>query len=363
VTGSISRRKMSHLQICVTEDVQSSRNTGFEDVILIHNSLPEIDMKDINLSTRFLGHHLSAPFIIEAMTGGTRRAKLINRRLAEAAERYGIAMGVGSQRAAIENPALEDTFRIVRQTAPEAFLIANIGAPQLSIEYGIEEVRKAIEMISADALAIHLNPLQECIQPEGEPRGKGVIEKISRIVDNIETPVIVKETGTGLSGNVAKLLQDVGVRAIDVAGRGGTDWGKVEAKRPKTAQQTVSKAELFSTWGISTVASVLEVTQFTNTPVIASGGVRNGMHVAKSIALGAEMVGSALPFLSAAMAGEKMVGRLLERITDELKTAMFLTGSDTITSLRKVDLILSGATLNWAIQRGLDANRYARRSD
>ncbi len=363
VTAKISRRKMSHLRICVAQDVQSSRSAGFDDVVLLHNALPEIDIKDIDLSTTFLSHSLSAPLMIEAMTGGTRKAKLINRRLAEAAEFYGIAMGVGSQRAAIENPELENTFRIVRDTAPKAFLIANIGAPQLSLGYNIEEARKAIEMISADALAIHLNPLQESIQPEGEPRGKGVLNRISNIVNSVEVPVIVKETGTGFSGNTAKLLQDVGVKAIDVAGRGGTDWGKVESKRPKTSRGTISKAEVFSDWGISTVASILEVTQFTKTQIIASGGVRDGIHVAKSIALGATMAGSALPFLSAAMAGERRIYQLIDRILEELKTAMFLTGSGTINSLRNVDLVISGEILNWAIQRGLDVKRYPRRLD
>ncbi|MFH0848745.1 MAG: type 2 isopentenyl-diphosphate Delta-isomerase [archaeon] len=362
MSGRISQRKIDHLRICATKDVQSSGVTGFEDLTLMHNSLPEIDAADVELGTVLLDHHLSAPLVIEAMTGGAQEAKPINKRLAAAAKEYGIAMGVGSQRAAIEKDSLVSTFSIARETAPEAFLIANIGAPQLSAGYGVEEAKKAVEMISADALAIHLNPLQESIQPEGEAKGRGVIQKIAEIADNVDVPLIVKETGAGISGVTAKRLREAGASAIDVSGRGGTDWAKVEAYRPRASPELISKADAFSMWGISTVASILEVTQSTEVTVIASGGLRNGVDAAKSIALGATGAGFASQLLVAAMTNEKSLFRRIDRILDELKTAMFLTGSKTVEDLKRVDLVISGQTLNWAMQRGLDAERYARRT-
>lgn len=362
MVSRISQRKIDHLRICATKAVQSSGTTGFEDITLVHNSLPEIDATDVELDTTFLSHHLSAPLVIEAMTGGAQETKPINKRLAAAARKYGIAMGVGSQRAAIENSSLRSTFSIVRETAPHAFLIANVGAPQLSAGYRAEEARRAVDMISADALAIHLNPLQESIQPEGEARGRGVIEKISEIADSLDVPLIVKETGAGISGGTAKRLREAGADAIDVSGRGGTDWAKVEARRPRALPRIASKANAFSFWGISTAASILEVTQSTDAAVIASGGLRDGVDVAKSIAMGAIVAGFASQLLVAAMTSEASLFRRIDCIVDELKTAMFLTGSKTVEDLKRVDLVISGHTLSWAMERGLDVERYARRT-
>ncbi len=228
------------------------------------------------------------------MTGGTQKAAKINKAIAEAVEELGLGMGVGSQRAAIEEPKLESTYRIVRKEAPKAFLVANIGAPQLVQGYGVKEAEKAVEMIEADGLAIHLNPLQEAVQPEGEANYAGVLQEIEEIAEKLQVPIIVKETGAGVSSEVAKKLEKVGVKSVDVSGVGGTSWAAVEYYRAKTVKDVFHQqlGESFWDWGIPTVASLVEVSQSTKLTVIASGGVRTGKDVAKTLALGA----SPLPY-------------------------------------------------------------------
>lgn len=357
----ISDRKADHIRICATKDVESERSPGFEDVHLIHRSLPEVNMDEVNTSCTFMGHRLLLPLIVEAMTGGAHPAKQINQRLAAAAQLLQVAMGVGSQRIALENPAFEASFRIARETAPDAFLIANIGAPQLAIGYGPDEAKKAVEMISANALAIHVNTTQECAQPEGEPMAKGVIDKIGEIVKQVNVPVIVKETGAGISAEDAVKLERAGVSGVDVAGVGGTDWARVEGYRKSTGKKE-SRSQVFHGWGIPTAASLVEVTQSTQLTTIASGGIRDGLQMAKSIALGASAAGLARPLLTPAMRSHQAVEKTLRVIHRELKKAMFLTGSKTITDLQAAPLVITGHVYHWLSQRGFDTRKYARRN-
>lgn len=356
----ISRRKTDHIKICATKDAESERTNGLEDILLVHRSAPEIDMRDVSTSCSLMGHQLSFPFVIEAITGGTTNAKRINQRLAAAAENLQVAMGVGSQRIALDNSALEQSFRIVRETAPDAFLIANIGAPQLAMGYGIKEARKAVEMISANALAIHMNAVQEAVQPEGEVVAKGVVDKIGEIVRQVDVPVIVKETGAGISAEEAKRFKAVGVSGIDVAGVGGTDWARVESYRNSIEKNPGTR--IFYGWGISTAASLVEVTQSTDLTTISSGGIRSGLQIAKSMALGASAAGLAKPLLLPALTSLQAVERTIQTVHQELKMTMFLTGSKTISDLRKTPLVIVGNTYHWLTQRGFDTERYARRN-
>ena len=253
------KRKIDHIKICLSNKAQAKKaTTGFEDVQLIHRALPEVNKKKINLSTTFLGKKFSAPIIVGSMTGGTEEATKINASIAEAVETLGLGMGVGSQRAAIENKELEKTYSIARKKAPHAFLIANIGGVQLVHGYGLREVKKVVEMIDADAVAVHLNALQEAIQPEGQTNFKGVLSKIGEIASALDTPIIVKETGAGISAESAKELEDAGVKAIDVGGVGGTSFAAVEYYRLSNKENNVdlSLGNTFWDWGISTTVSL-----------------------------------------------------------------------------------------------------------
>lgn len=356
----ISNRKTDHIKICATQDVESGRTNGLEDVCLIHCSIPETDMDEVDTSSDFAGHTLSFPFIIEAITGGTFHAKHINQRLAAVAEKLQVAMGVGSQRIALENPTFAHSFRIVRETAPSAFLIANIGAPQLAMGYGVENARKAVDMISANALAIHLNAVQESVQPEGELVAKGVLDKMREIAKHVGVPVIAKETGAGISAEDAVKLEAAGVSCIDVAGVGGTDWARVEGYRNRRGKKTF-RMKMLHGWGISTAASLIEVTQSTKLKAIASGGIRDGLQIAKSVALGASAAGLARPLLGPAMASRHAVEEVIRTIHREFRMAMFLTGSKTVSDLKEAPLVILGDTNHWLSQRGFDTTRYARR--
>ncbi|XHH08586.1 MAG: type 2 isopentenyl-diphosphate Delta-isomerase [Candidatus Bathyarchaeia archaeon] len=351
------KRKAEHIRICLEEKAQAKNVTaGFEDIRFVHRALPDVDRKDINLSTTFLNHKLSAPLIVGAMTGGTEEATKINQNIAEAVEKLGLGMGLGSQRAAIEIPSLEKTYSIARKAAPNAFLIANLGGVQLVHGYGIKEVRKVIEMIDADAVAIHLNALQEAVQPEGQTNFKGVLTKIKEIAGMLDKPVIVKETGAGISAEDAKALKDAGVKAIDVGGVGGTSFAAVEYYRGNTAL-----GEEFWDWGIPTVASTVEVVQSTQLPVIASGGVRSGSDIAKSLALGASIAGTIQPVLETAVKGSIETEQLLSGLIDELQNVMFLVGAENVACLSKVPLVICGDTAEWLKTRGFNIEGYARR--
>ncbi len=358
------KRKADHIRISLNHDVQARRvTTGFEDIHLIHNALPEIDKQDIDLSTTVFNHNFSAPLIVGALTGGTSEAAKINATIAEAVEELGLGMGVGSQRVAIEDKKLEKTFAIARKKAPTAFLIANLGGVQLVHGYGLKEVKKAIEMIDADAVAIHLNPLQEAIQPEGQPCFKGVLEEISEIARELEKPVIAKETGAGISAEEAKKLEAVNVKGIDISGAGGTSFAAVEYYRAEGETNSSQRrlGELFWDWGLPTAVSLVETLQSVQIPVIASGGVRNGVEMAKALALGASLASTSRLILEAAVKGIKATKQELLLLMEELKNSMFLVGADTIQSLRKKPVVITGKTAEWLRLRGFNIENYAKR--
>ena len=338
-------RKDDHVRIIREEDVETG-GTGFRDVRLVHEALPELHRDDIDTSVELLGRKLDAPIFIESMTGGHPNTTEINRALASAAEQTGIAMGVGSQRAGLEldDEDLLESYTVVREAAPEGFLYGNIGAAQLE-EYDVTDVERAVEMIDADAMAIHLNFLQEAVQPEGDVDARGCLDAIARVADGLSVPVVVKETGNGISQETASRLADAGVDAIDVAGKGGTTWSGVEAYRAAAAGASRQKrvGELYRTWGIPTVASTLECVA-EHECVIASGGVRTGRDIARAIALGARAGGLAKPFLEPAVSGEQSVVEFIEDLQEELRTAMFVTGSASIEELQAAEYVLLGRT-------------------
>jgi isopentenyl-diphosphate delta-isomerase len=358
------KRKAEHIKIALNENVQTKRaTTGFEDVFFIHRALPEIDKQKINLSTTLFGHKFVAPIIVGAITGGTPEATKINATLAEAVEELGLGMGVGSQRAAIEDKKLEQTFKITRKKAPTAFLIANIGGVQLAHEYSLKEAERAIEMIDADALAIHLNPLQEAVQPEGQTNFKGVIEKIGEIAKELDKPVIVKETGAGIAAEEAKRLEALGVKGIDVSGTGGTSFAAVEYYRARGRKNSFQRrlGDVFWDWGIPTAVSIVEVSQSVRIPLIASGGIRDGLDIAKALGLGASLASLSQPILETAVKGVKETKDALSLLIEELRNCMFLVGADSIHSLQEKPLIIVSKTAEWLKLRGFDIESYARR--
>jgi len=361
--NQIEERKDEHIRICLEEDVKAKDiTTGFEDVFLIHRALPEINLKEINMVTDVFSHKFSAPIIVEAMTGGTEKSFEINAAIAQAVEELGLGMGVGSQRAALENPKMERTFSIVRKNAPNAFLVANIGGPQI-VKYDIEKVEKAVEMIEADALAIHLNPLQEVVQPEGETNYAGVLEKIMKIANALDVPVIVKETGAGIAAEESSKVEEAGASGIDVAGAGGTSWAAVEYYRAKQRGDLLGQevGKNLWDWGIPTVVSLIEVARSVDLPVIASGGVRSGQDVAKALALGADLAGLAFPILRPALKSSEEVKRRISSMTHQLRTVMFLVGADSVKRLKESPLVITGITAQWLKARGFDLEVYARR--
>lgn len=357
-------RKLSHIKISLKKQIESRRSAGFDDISIVHKALPEINKDAIETSTTIFGHKLSAPIIIGPMTGGTHEAQRINSVLAQTAERLGLGIGVGSQRAALENRNLTYTYHVVREKAPNALVFANVGCPQLIKGNAVETAKAAIEMIDADALYIHLNPLQESVQHEGETCFQTVLAKIGQVVKAVEVPIIVKETGAGISSDVAKKLKDIGVSGIDVSGAGGTSWAGVEYYRAKQVSDKLCArlGQTFWNWGISTAASLVEVVMSTATTVIASGGVRSGLDIAKSLALGASAGSLALPLIRPALAGQRETENFLRIIIEELRTAMFLAGAKTVLDMRQVPTVVMGSTREWLSQRGFDTAAYARRA-
>ena len=330
---STEARKTRHLDICLNEDVASTLDSGFAAVRLRHEALPEIALEDVVLGTTFLGRALNAPLIISSMTGGTDRAAAINRNLALAAQTVGVALGLGSIRAAIENPALFTTYD-VRDVAPKIMLFANIGAVQLNYGVEIEDVRRAVKAIGADALYVHLNPLQESLQPKGDTNFRGLLSKIEALSRALDVPVVAKSVGSGIAPSTAQRLLDAGVAAIDVAGAGGTSWARVEGRRSSDPLRA-KLAEEFADWGFPTARATRALRRaLPKATIVASGGIRSGVDVAKALALGADVAGVALPFLEpATRSAEEVVGALTE-ILEGLRIAMFATGSRTIGDLR-----------------------------
>ncbi|NEO21614.1 type 2 isopentenyl-diphosphate Delta-isomerase [Moorena sp. SIO4A5] len=329
------QRKADHIRICLDEDVQFRANTnGLERYRFTHCCLPELNRSEIDISTTFLGKSLGAPLLISSMTGGTEQAKTINFRLAEVAQHYKLAMGVGSQRVAVEKPEVGHTFA-VRSQAPDILLFANIGAVQLNYSYGLEECQKVVDLLTADGLILHINPLQECIQDNGDTNFKGLLDKINGLCSKLTVPVIAKEVGNGISAAMAQKLLEAGVTAIDVAGAGGTSWAKVESERGLTAHQR-RLGQTFGDWGLPTAECITSIRAIApNIPLIASGGLRNGLDVAKAIALGADIAGLALPFLQAAAESVDAVDALVQLLMAEITTALFCTGNATLSDLKQ----------------------------
>ena len=336
------QRKSDHIRINLQEDVNFKHvSTGFESYRFVHCALPGFNLEDVDTSTTLLDKPLAVPLLISSMTGGTPEASAINQRLAEAAQAAGVGMGLGSQRAAIEDPALADTYR-VRHIAPDILLLANLGAVQLNCGYGPDECRRAVEMVEADALILHLNPLQEALQPEGETDFAGLLSRIESVCQVLEVPVVVKEVGWGLSERVARQLADAGVTAIDVAGAGGVSWSQVEMHRAATERQR-HVAAAFADWGIPTAESLLLARRgASGLPIIASGGIRDGIQIAKAIALGAAACGIAGPFLRAASQSTTAVAELIAVLVTQLRVAMFAAGAADVPALRRAPIIPTG---------------------
>jgi isopentenyl-diphosphate delta-isomerase len=360
VTG-IEKRKQRHLKLSLEEDVQADIGTGFEDVRLIHRSLPEIDLEEVSTETELFGKKLASPLIVSAITGGTDYAKKINSTLASAVEELGLGIGVGSQRIALENPSVADTFTIVRELAPSAMVMGNIGCPQLSLGWGVEEARKCVEMIRADALAIHMNPLQEAVQVQGETKYRGVLNKIGKVTNELDVPVVMKETGCGISREDAMMLESVGVAALEVSGVGGTSWAAVEHHIAKAEGKKDQEAlgEALWNWGIPTAISVVETSQSTDLKIVASGGMRTGVEMTKAIALGADAVGIARPFLEKAVEGPEYLKEYAQNILLEFKTVMFLVGAKDVDELRSVPVVILGRTGEWLRLRGYDPEKWS----
>lgn len=341
-----SSRKLDHLRICLEEEIESGR-TGLEDIRLVHNALPSSDMDTLDLRTEFLGHRLGSPLFISAMTGGHPETKEVNEVLAQAAQHFGLGIGVGSQRAAIEHPDLADTFSIVRETAPDAFIVGNLGIVQLR-DHGIDWAEQAVEMIDADALAIHLNFLQEAIQPEGDHDATGCLDSLRDLCRELKVPVIVKETGCGISEGTARLCYGAGAACVDVGGYGGSSWAAIESFRAgkgKTGgdQRLSDLGLLFREWGIPTAVSIAEVVRCGG-PVIASGGIRTGIDIAKVLAMGAHLGGMALPLLKPACEGIDALTKTIETIEHQLRIALFLTGHNRISQIAETRWYVTGHT-------------------
>ncbi len=332
-----SARKADHIRINLEEDVASAITTGLERFQFAHQALPELNLEAVDLSQEMFGRRIRLPILISSMTGGTDEAGLINMTLAKAAEATGVAMGLGSQRAALEHPELAASFQ-VRNIAPNILLFANLGAIQLNYGYGIDECIKAVEMVEADALILHLNPLQEAVQPEGNTRFAGLAKKIEQVCKELPVPVIVKEVGWGISGETARRLSDAGVAAIDVAGSGGTSWSQVEMHRSETESQA-RLAAAFIDWGIPTAESIQLVRRnVPNLPVFASGGIRTGIDIAKCIALGASIGGMAGPFLKAAAISAEATIQTIREVGREIQVCMFAVGASNIKDLQNTPL-------------------------
>jgi isopentenyl-diphosphate delta-isomerase len=335
----LSDRKNDHLEIVLRGQSRSGARKSFDDLQFEHVALPELDMSSIDLSTRLFGKRISAPLLVSSMTGGPKRAARINRNLALACEEIGIALAVGSQRIAIEEGANSGIDRELRQLAPTAPLLANFGAAQLNLGFGLDEARRAVDMIGADALIIHLNPLQEALQPEGNRDWRGLLAAISTLARNLGAPIVTKEVGAGISAEVARRLLDAGVSAIDVAGTGGTSWAAVEAERCADPQDK-AVALAFADWGQPTAWLIAEVrAACPEATIIGSGGIRHGIDAAKAICLGADLVAQAAAVLQAAVESPEAVVRHFRVLLAQLRVACFCTGSADLAALRQARLL------------------------
>ncbi len=334
----ITTRKADHIRINLEEDVRSGLTTGLEKYRFIHRALPELNLDAVDTCQELFGRKMKAPLFISSMTGGTSEAAAINQVLAKAAQETGVAMGLGSQRAAIEHPELSSTFQ-VRKFAPDVLLFANLGAVQLNYGYGVEQCQRAVDMIEGDALVLHFNALQEALQPEGDTQFAGLIKKVEAVCKSVSVPVIAKEVGWGFSEQDVTMLVEAGISAIDVAGAGGTSWSQVEMHRAKD-EAHARLAAAFIDWGIPT-AEAVQVARRTapGLRVFASGGLRSGMDIAKCIALGADMGGMASPFLKAAVQSVEKTIQVIQEIQREIQVCMFAAGAGNIKALQSISLM------------------------
>ena len=346
-------RKREHVQICLDEDVSAHHNY-WDDVNLIHNALPEINEDEIDLSTEIFGKILGSPIVISAITGGYGDGKKINENLAAAAEKFKLAMGVGSQRAAIENPELKETYSVINDY-DIPLKIANIGASQIVLwdkKEILENTGKIIEMIDADILAVCLNFLQEAVQPEGEVHAKGCLEAIHMLSEEFGRPILIKESGAGVSFKVAEMLKSTNIAGIDVGGLGGTSFSAVEYYRAKIKDDkyNMREGQIFWDWGIPTPASILKVGKATDweLPIIATGGIRNGLDATKALVLGANAAGVALSLLKPATKDSQSTILEIDMIIKELRTAMFLLGAKNIEQLTGAEVVFSKNLKVWA---------------
>ncbi|MCL4275432.1 MAG: type 2 isopentenyl-diphosphate Delta-isomerase [Anaerolineales bacterium] len=329
----IDQRKADHIKINLEQDVRSALTTGLENYRFIHEALPELDLNRLDTTVSLFGKTLASPTLVSSMTGGTSEAETINLRLAEAAQECNIAMGVGSQRAAIEHPEQAKTFQ-VRRVAPDILLFANLGAVQFNYGYGVDQCRQAVDMIQADALYLHLNPLQEAVQDAGDTNWIGIAKKIEEVCKKLEVPVIAKEVGWGISEKTAKLLADCGISAIDVAGAGGTSWSQVEMHRAPD-EFTRKLAATFVGWGIPTADSIINVKNAVpEMTVFASGGIKDGLDIAKCIALGATLGGMAGQFLKAAAVSTEKAVEMMKLTKRQIEVTMFAAGVGNLEGLR-----------------------------
>ena len=334
----IDQRKADHIKINLEQDVRSALTTGLENYRFTHEALPELDLNRIDTTLSLFGKKLHSPILISSMTGGTTAAETINLRLAEAAQECRIAMGVGSQRAALEHPEQASTFQ-VRRVAPDILLFANIGAVQFNYGYGVDQCRKAVDMVEADALILHLNPVQEAVQDAGDTNFEGLAKKIEEVCKKINVPVIAKEVGWGISERSAKLLADCGISAIDVAGAGGTSWSQVEMHRAPD-EFTRQLAATFVGWGIPTAESILNVKKAApDMIIVASGGLKDGLDIAKCIALGATLGGMAGNFLKAAAVSTENSIKMLKLTQRQIEVTMFAAGVGTLKDLKSINLV------------------------
>lgn len=357
----ISARKGEHMDLALEGAGATASGPGWADVRLVHEALPELDLDQVDPGVELLGRRLAAPLVIAGMTGGHERAGELNATLARAAERHGLAMGLGSQRAALERPELADSYAVARREAPGAFLIANLGGAQLVAQgdrgpLGLADVGRAIEMVGADALAIHLNFLEESVQPEGDRRSRGCAAAIASLVAELDLPVVAKETGAGMSPETARRLAELGVAALDVGGAGGTNFAAIERRR--AARQGDARGEglgaALHDWGIPTAVAVVCAAGAAEVPVIATGGIRTGVDAAKALALGGRAVGVGRPLLEAASRGQAAVEEWIRRFVDELRTALLLTGSPDIAALRARPVVVLGQVRRWLDDLGCE---------
>lgn len=332
-------RKDQHLDVVLSGGGRHALASGFDDWRFVHEALPDLDHAKIDLGADFLGRRLQAPLLISAMTGGPARAEAINARLAEAAQHLGIALAVGSQRAAIEGGATGGLDRSLRDRAPDTPILANIGAAQLTRGFGVEQAKRALDMIGADALVVHLNPLQEACQPEGDRDWWGVGAALQALIRDLDAPVIVKETGAGISAVTAQRLIAMGAAGVDVAGAGGANWGLIEGERATDAADKVHAAA-FAAWGIPSARAIAEARNaLPEALIIGSGGVRDGVDVAKAIRLGADVVGMASGVIQAATESTEAVVAHFQTVIRQLRTVCFCTNAASLPALRRVPLL------------------------